>query len=455
LRLLLVNPPLPSGLSSNFLLPPLGLAYLASVASSSGHEVSILDCPALGIEMDDLAGHVQPGGFDIIGLTGTFQQAKEVADAAQILGAKSKFLIAGGPYATSAPEDFFSRVSKVDLLVRGEAEDLLPELMSTLERGDDPSNLDGVALPNRPAAIRRPGPNPDRLPRPARWMLPWKNYRHPLAESKPIATMITSRGCSHACTFCDRSVTGNRWRAREPDDVVDEMLELVAAGYRQTIIYDDDFLADPERAAKICEGLCMAGSPISWSCEARPEKRDKALYKFLKRAGCRQIAFGVDAGTQTGLDELKKGLDVNEIEIEFRHAKESNLDILAYFIIGLESEPPLRLDCLKYALKLDPDFAQFSVLEAYPGSSLWRKWRGMERDVEQKAVLGPADLGPGRKNVYYPANVLKKALKRSYIGFYARPGYMLRRMAGVSSLVQLSGLVQAAERLASWSLGLK
>jgi len=456
MRVLLVQPPVHPAGDRSVLLPPLGLAYLAAVAREAGHEVDLIDARAAGLSVDDLRDRAPAGRYDLIGLTGTTPGAAGLEAAARALAGRGHTLIAGGPHATAVPGDLFEAAPAIDWIARGEAEALLLEVLEALEQGRALDRIEGLAAPGAPGRIRSPEDDLDRLPWPARDLLPREAYRHPLARAHPLTSMISSRGCTQACLFCDRSVSGRTWRARSAGLVVAEMLALAAEGYAELMMYDDDFLADEERAGEIAEALAVAGAPLAWSCEARPVARDARLYRELRAAGCQRIAFGVDAATAAGLRELNKNLDPDEAAGALAAAREAGLQTLAYFVIGLQSEPPAADHALARACELDPDFAQFSALSPYPGSPLYKLARDRGLLRSDPGASGPADLGASRPYVAlgdWDGRQLSAALARAYSGFYGRPGYLLRRLIRVRSPAELVGLTRGANRLAAWRGG--
>ena len=121
-----------------------------------------------------------------------------------------------------------------------------------------------------------------------------------------MGTLITSRGCPFRCTFCDKSVSGSRWRARSAQSVVDEMTVMVEQyGIRFINIYDDNFTLNRGRVMAICEEILARGLVIDWKCEGRVDAVDKELLELMKRAGCKVIAFGVESANRETLALLQ------------------------------------------------------------------------------------------------------------------------------------------------------
>ena len=146
----------------------------------------------------------------------------------------------------------------LDAAVKGEGEVSAPLLLEWLEKGMLEHPPQSVLAPHRPFT---PGqlPNIHTIVPPARDLLPMSRYRYLFSTRRGFATIITSRGCPFQCSFCDKSVSGSRWRARQAKDVVDEMAHLVEdynVGFIN--IYDDNFLLHRARVEAICDEICCA-----------------------------------------------------------------------------------------------------------------------------------------------------------------------------------------------------
>jgi radical SAM superfamily enzyme YgiQ (UPF0313 family) len=152
----------------------------------------------------------------------------------------------------------------------------------------------------------------DTLPFPAWDLLPsLPHYYKPSPHSYfklPSSSLLTSRGCNGTCTFCARPFMGEKYRAHSADYTIGMIDHLVKRyGIRDIMFYDDNFLLDKKRVEKICEALLRKDYTISWSCLARPEIMSHDLFQLIKKAGCWQIAYGIESGDQAILDTIKKG----------------------------------------------------------------------------------------------------------------------------------------------------
>lgn len=156
--------------------------------------------------------------------------------------------------------------------------------------------------------------------------------------------MFTSRGCPYNCIFCDKSIFGSKWRARSPENIINELKDIVATlGVKTIIFYDDLFTVNKERAINICRGIIDAGLKITWKCEGRVNLVDEELLGWMKKAGCKMIAYGVESGNQRGLDYLNKNTTPAQIKRAFNLTHQAGIKTMAYFIQLTNSFNILRI----------------------------------------------------------------------------------------------------------------
>ncbi len=439
MRVLLLRPPRRDRADVSLAVPPLGLAYLAGALRRAGHEVSILDARADGVGWRRLGARVAAAEPELVGITAATPVADLAARAADLARPHCRWLVLGGPHPTAVGEAALRAMPALDATVEGEAEISGPALVAWLAQGARGEPPPGVRAHGR---AFRPAPHLtdlDALPAPARDLLPHRGYHHLLATRRPMATMLTSRGCPHGCTFCDRAVGGHRWRARSAEHVLDELTGLASDGVRFVHLYDDNFTHDRQRVVDICRGILRRGLDLRWNCEARVDGVDAELLGLMRRAGCALVAFGVESGWEPTLQALGKGFDRAAVERAFRMARAAGLGTLAYVILGSPGEGHAQLDAtLRFCRHIGADFAQFSTLSALPGSQLAAR-AGDGADVRS---FVDADLDRAVLTDLEPAE-LSRWLRRAWAGHYLRPLPMAR--LGAAAL--MSGAWRESPRL--------
>ena len=433
MRVLLLRPPRRDVRDVSLAVPPLGLAYLAGALRAAGHLVELLDARADGVSWSELGARVARSEPDLVGITAASPVQDLAARAASIVRPHCRWLLLGGPHPTAVGAAVLDEMPELDGAVEGEAEISGPEALAWLEGGSRGEPPAGLRIRGRPFVPRAPTLQLDTLPPPARDLLPRRGYSHLLATRQPMATVLTSRGCPHGCTFCDRAVGGTRWRARSAEHVLEELRELAAGGVRFVHFYDDNFTHDRRRVLALCEGLRTLGLGLRWNCEARVDGVDGELLAAMAAAGCSLVAFGVESAWEPTLRSLGKGFGRAAVEEAFRLARRAGLRTLAYVILGAPGEGPAQVDAtLRFCRHLRADFVQFSTLCALPGSALAD---GAHAGVDVRSFVD-ADLRRAALSDL-PPDELGRWLRRAWADFYLRPVPLLR-------------LGQAALRSGAW-----
>jgi len=455
MRILLLNPPPEAGQSRDILGPPLGLAYLAAALQAAGQKVEILDAFALGLPWNELEGFLDRSRPDLVGIGGMTPIISASYRAAKIAKRFARWLVLGGPHVSALRSKVFEEAPEFDFALAGEAEETFPMLCKALEAGQTPGQeIPGLLSPkseNPGAPIIQ---DLDRLPFPARRLLPNPRYRHPLFGGEPIATVMTSRGCPFGCVFCDKSVSGRTWRPRSADNVLAELEQIVKElGLRSIIFYDDLFTLDPERAIRIAQGMLERKLNLRWKCEGRVNLVNEEALAWMKRAGCEMIAYGVETPNEQGLKFLHKGITAEQAAAAFAKTRAAGIQTLAYFILGIPGETFAdELKTIRFAREIGADYAQFALLSPFPGTPLCREAvsRGWYREGP---ALGPAEQGSQRPRLLteeWTEDRLKAIQRRAYTGFYLRPGYVLKRLGRLRSGRELVAGVRSGLGLLRW-----
>lgn len=424
MHVLLARPPRRDLTDAGLPVPPLGLAYVAAALLQAGHTVDLLDAYALGWDWGRFERALAAARPDVLGLSAMTPVADVAARAARLGRPHAGRVILGGPHPTAVRQAVFDEMPDLDAAVVGEAEESAPALLAWWSNGATGPPPPGVLVPGAPFVEADP-PELSAIPRPARQLLPMGSYRYLFATRPGFATMLTSRGCPFHCTFCDKGVSGSRWRARSPVEVVDELEELEKR-YQVGFVnfYDDNFTLRRDRVVGICEELLSRGLRIEWKCEGRVDGVDLPLLRLMRRAGCRTVAYGVESGNQATLDLLRKDVTVAQAPAAFAATRAAGLRSLAYIILGAPGEGPADVQrTIDFCHSLGADYVQFSSLVPMPGTPLFKDARpalaaGPKNPVDSDLARRTAtDLAP---------EALDRLLKSAWTGFYLRPTPLLR-----------------------------
>ncbi|TAL27406.1 MAG: radical SAM protein [Nitrospirae bacterium] len=456
MKVLFIQPPPRQIVREDIVVPPLGIAYLAAVVEAKGHKVSIIDAFAEGLDMRSLEEKIKAISPDLIGITGMTPVIDNAFKVARAARKYAKHIIMGGPHVSVAGNKIFKQCSDIDYAIQGEGETSLPLLIDGLESGKkDIGNVPGLItkeIINPPAQFIA---DLDNLPFPARHLLPNERYRYILSQGK-VTTMFTSRGCPYHCIFCDKAVFGSKWRSRSASNVLDEM-EFVNREFKinSIIIYDDLFTVKKERVMEICRGILERGLRIEWKCEGRVNIVEEETLRWMKKAGCSMIAYGVESGNQKGLDYLNKGTKVEQIKKAFELTRKAGIKPMAYFVLGIPVETyEDELRTIEFAKEIRPAYAQFSVLSPTPGTKLYDDAvkMGWYREVDAQNPMDKDIRRPAIINENWDEGKLNGILREAHRRFYLSPWYIFERIKELRSFKEFLIKAGAGLRLLKWYL---
>ena len=424
-------------------LPQLGVCSLAAVAERDGYKAAILDAAALQYSLKEVLEEVRAYNPRYVGITSMTHTISSAALFAGLI--KERFpdikILLGGVHITAATEETLMRYPGFfDVCVIGEGETTFSELLRTLDEGGDLATVDGLAFIQDGKVIKT---NPrkiikdmDSLPMPAWHLLPdmTKYYGTTLisAGNKASNHLLTSRGCPGRCTFCDTSVHGNMVRGYSADYVMD-MIEILHKKYKVEDIQfnDDTFVTLRKRLSEICERLITKKYNLSWSCDARARDVTKEGLNLMKAAGCWQIAFGVETGSQRILDSMKKNTTFEHIHNAFKWAKKAGISTKGFFIIGHPSETIESVkETVDLMLSLDIDVVGLTFYTVFPGSPIFAtisNYGKFNPDWDKTNTYEIGNFIPHG----FTAEQLVHLRKQSLTKFYFRPKFIVKQLANI------------------------
>jgi len=451
MKVLLVNPSwwnkpksLWSGISG--VLPPLGPGYLASMLLRNNIDVEILDLNAFQQPPEAIAGFLNTKKFDWIGITATTNlvpSAKKLAQAARAHAPDAKILM-GGVHPTLLPDEILAW-PEVDFVIRGEGEYSMVELVS----GNAPESIQGLSFRKGKEIVHNPDreliPDLDQIPFPAWHLLPIKKYVPALGGYKklPAVSLITSRGCSGSCTYCN-NFFGSRVRKRSADNVVAELSMLVKDyGIREIYFYDDSFTEFPSKVIDLCKKMVAAKLNLSWSCFARVNIVNEDLLRAMKESGCHHISYGIESGNPEILECIDKKVNLEKVRQSVALTKKVGIDTLLGFMLGLPGETKETMEqSLRFGLELDPDMIIFDITTPFPGTKLfaWAEQNGYlktkkwdEYDLYTMVMNLPTVSEQEVRDFY----------SRAYREFYFRLSYLLKRLSKIRTWLDFKQNLQA------------
>jgi anaerobic magnesium-protoporphyrin IX monomethyl ester cyclase len=389
MRVCLINPPRiqPKSWGKPSVFQPLDIAYVAALLEKQ-HKVHIIDAPnegwrileeidgtkyQQGLTNKEIAVRIRQWSPAIVGITipfsGWCKPAYEIASIAKSVD-KDIITVLEGLHPSARPADCLAHPN-IDFVVIGEPEQTMFELMDVLEQGNVAclKKVKGIGFRRDGETIIAP-PRPviqdlDSLPFPARHLLPMSTYFAAVKEnplrgeiSKPWTVMITSRGCPNNCIFCSiHIVYGKKWRSRSPNNVVDELEQLVHTYHIKQIDFNDDNMTlNKKRTEAICDLIVKRKIDIEWYVPTgvRADTLDENLLTKMKTSGCKKLRVAPESGVQRVVDQvIKKNLNLKEVEKAVVLCKKVGIKVGCFFIIGFIGETKEDIqETINYAYKL-------------------------------------------------------------------------------------------------------
>jgi len=425
MKILLVNPGSDNAFFKvGFVIPPLGLAYIASTVRDAGHDVAIHD---FGIER---GGAPDYSAYDLVGIssdTSRNGRAVEIAKDAKAAGAK---VVIGGPHVTFMDEEVLAE-SSIDFILRGEAEESAVELADALDKGLPLYGIAGLSYRKDGVFTRNPDRDPpqdlDALPFPARDLLNINRYRNIELAKRRITSIVSSRGCPGNCSFCcSPKFNGRRWRARSVDSLLSEIRLVVGKyGFGGVAFMDDNFTFDPKRVIELSKAIIEEGLDIKWWCFSRVDTviRNPEIVSWMGRSGCRYIFMGVESPRQSTLDAYSKKTSADYAKKAVRLLKDNGIETLAGYILGSPDETRKMVEeTIKFSIKLDTGGVQYTLLTPFPGTDLYADMqdRLLTRDWAKFDCMHPVV-----RSDHLVPDELSELLFSAYKSFYIRPKRIL------------------------------
>jgi anaerobic magnesium-protoporphyrin IX monomethyl ester cyclase len=456
---LLINPPLINGVAFTrqgrcqerddvlgTTKPPYTLALLASLLRDAGMDVRLVDATVEELSIDQVIARLAADGFTPTLILFPSTTPTLDADVAAIARLKTLYgapMFCFGPHASTVPALSMERASAVDGMFVGEPEEAalqLARLTSTARLSEVASltwrEAGGPVVPHRTHGSYSGFLT---MPYPAWDLVPVARYALPLVD-KPYVIIETSRGCPYACDFCVAPIhQGHKFRERSPKVLVDEIERTYTEhGIEFFYLWGDTVTLNVKSFTAFCDELIGRHLPIRWFGNARADNlTDPAFVHRLKRAGCWMLALGIETESEDVRKDMVKRLERTKIEAAFRNMRDAGIRSFAFFIFGYPGETLETMNqTVRYAIELDPDFANFYPAVPYPGTAMY------EKVVRDGLLPEGADADWSKMEYSYyllkgnglNEQVVLEAINRAKRRFFLRPGYLARHLGDVTRL---------------------
>lgn len=362
--------------------PPLGLAYIASLLEHNGFECMIVDASVMRLSNKEITEKI-PEDTKMIGMYLNSFSFNSVQSLAKLIRhmRKNSLILIGGPLPSVVPELVLKEIT-CDGVIRGEGEYSILNIMNNI-RGNKFSfegKISGLTyFDTSNGLVSNPVlriENLDDLPFPAYHLLPPLNLYKSRSRKKPVAAIITSRGCAFGCSFCSKDIFKKKAVFRSADNVLHEIDYMVKEyGVKQIDILDDNFAQNVKRLKSILSGLIERNYDLELSLQSgiRTELLDEDILTMMKKAGIYKLAFGIESADEEVLMFHNKRLDLNKVINTVTISKKMGFVVYGYFMIGLPRETEEGFNkTIAFAKKLDFDVANFSMAIPFIGTELYR-----------------------------------------------------------------------------------
>ncbi len=440
----------------NFKLP-INLCNLAAACRQHGYVPKILDLNVTHLSLTELCAVISEFGPRYIGITAFTMDINSASHLAQSI--KEFFpdtvIIIGGVHLSALPEKTMRDTPAFDYGVVGEGDRTLVDLLDIIP--DDTATaqaLPGVIYRSG-GTLTRTAPRPlvedlDTLPFPAYDLVENLDaYRPSIHRRAPGRSMmvITSRGCPHGCTFCDRTVLGRRYRQHGVPYIIELMKRLrTDYGVKHFDIEDENMGVNARWLHDLCDRLAGELPGSTWACSMRADQVTDEKLKQMRAAGCRNITFGIESGSQRMLDSYKKNLKVETIRSAVELVRKNKIETSGSFILGGAGETEDTInESVRFLRKIDLDYFYVWYLAPMPGSEVAKDIHRHGRIISENW-----DDYSAQQIVFLPRGLsesdLRNAYTRYYRAFYLRPSYIARKLRSLSSINELAYTARLAAK---------
>lgn len=346
---------------------PIGLYYVGALLKENNYDVEILNWHDINKTPEKINEAITKKKPDVIGfsiLHANRWGGIEIARIARAISNKVK-IVFGGIGASFLWEHFLRHFKEIDFIVTGEGEYSFLNLVRCIEQENykDIENIKGIAFRKQGNVVRTEDApltrNLDRLPNPAKYF----DYQY----------VSSTRGCPGNCTFCGSPrFWGHKVRFHSPDYFIEQLELLSRKGISFFYFSDDTFTIKKNRVIEICKKILERNLRITWVAISRVNIVDEEILYWMRRAGCIQISYGVESGSETIRNLLCKNIKTNQIKKAFALTIRYGILARAYFIYGSPGESWATIkETMDLIHEIKPLSIIFYILDIFPGTALY------------------------------------------------------------------------------------
>lgn len=445
---------------------PLWLIYAAARLEEERFNVEFIDAPAKQLSKEQCLKKIRSradgtGLFVIDTTTPSIYEDVAFAGTIKELYPDAVVMLVG-THVSTLPEETLDLNYHIDAVARKEYDLTVEKVAKAIRDRQDWTQTKGITYRTSDGNIHSNEDMPyiedvDQVPFASKFI---KNHLDVYDYFQPVATypeiqIFTGRGCPFYCNFClyPQTMHGHKYRFRSPENVVEEF-EYIADNFpevKEVVIEDDTFTTDKERVMKICHLLVgkKLHKRLRWMCNSRVTLDYETMVE-MKKAGCRLLLPGFESGSQTILNNIRKGTKVEQYKPFVDNARKAGMQVHGCFIVGNKGETRETMkETLKVALTLKLDTAQFYPLMPFPGTEAY-DWAVSQGYLSGKYTDYLKEDGNHNTSMHIgeiSAQELVEFCNYCRKRFYMRPWYIGHRIVmGFKSLDDLKRSLKAFGR---------
>ncbi len=323
---------------------PLGILYLSSHLRKKGLDVEVYDT-TFGSRAELLA-ILEAGPPSVVGIAGNLMTRRNVADITAAARAAGWKVVLGGPEPASYPREYLD--AGADIVVEGEGEVTMEELLAALRSGDESAveRVNGIFFRRPDGSIDRTPPRAlipdlDGQPWPDRERVDMGRYLQVWRERHGVGSVsvITARGCPYHCRWCSHSTYGKTHRRRSPQSVVEEV-EWILNRYQPEMLWmaDDVFTIHHGWILEYAAEMKRRGLRAPFECITRADRLNARMAEALAELGCFRVWIGSESGSQRVLNAMERGVTIEQVREAVRLSKEQGIQVGMFLMWGYEGE---------------------------------------------------------------------------------------------------------------------